>query len=100
MQQIMQIGEKLVVADEDVKDLSEASKEITSVAEKYKTDVLAVISKTSGKQIVAQHREKNNTKFIEDLAKIIAVIEAISNDYDVDPIEIADIINTVLEKEE
>ena len=96
----MQIGEKLVVADEDVKDLSEASKEITSVAEKYKTDVLAVISKSSGKQIVAQHREKNTAKFVEDLAKLIAAIEAISKDYDVDPIEIADIINTVLEKEE
>lgn len=96
MQEIMRIGDKFVLADKNIKDISNASKEITDIAQKYKTDMLAVIGKGDGHQIVTQHHENMNVKLEEDLAKTISLIEAMAEAYDVNAIDIADAIKIIL----
>lgn len=98
MQQLIQIGDKIVPANENLKDISLASKEITDVAEKYKTDVLAVICKEDGSNIVAQHREERIAELIKDIAKILSIIKAIADTYKVTVTDIVDAIKFITEK--
>ena len=100
MEQILQIGDKLVVVDDEVKDISEVSKKITEIAEKYKADVLAIISKSDNRNIVVHHKEKQIANLIDGIAKIMSIIEVMAKEYDVEIKDIVDVINFVMEERE
>lgn len=96
MQEVMRIGDKFVPADKYIKDISNASTEINEVAQKYKTDMLAVIGKGDKHQIVTQHHENMYTKLEEDLAKVISLVETVADSYNVDAIDVADAVKRVI----
>lgn len=100
MKEIMRIGDRLVPADQNLKDIGNASEEITNIAEKYKADVLAIIGKGDGRSIVAQHHEKNTKKLMEDIVKIITIIETIAEEYEVKTLDVIEAINFVIDKGE
>lgn len=95
MQEVMRIGDEFVVADEDIKDVANASTEITDVAHKYKADVLAVIGKGDKHLLVAQNHEQE-TLLAEDLVKVVMLVHTMADTYDVDANDIADAIKYVV----
>ena len=98
MQQIMRIGNEFVPADDDLKDIGQASTEITDIARKYKTDVLAIIGKGDDHNLVAQHHMRD-TLLEEDLIKVVALVETIADTYKVNATQVAEAIKYVVEKE-
>ena len=99
MQEIMRIGDQFVPADEDIKDIGHTGTEITDIAKKYKTDVLAVIGKGDKHNLVTQHHE-SDTELWQDLAKTIALIQSMAEAYDVEATDIVDAIKFIIEKGE
>lgn len=97
MQEVMRIGDQFVMADDDVKDISHTGTDITDAAQKYKTDVLAVISKGDKHQLVAQHHERD-TLLYEDIGRIIALIHATADIYNMDAIELMDAIKWAMDE--
>ena len=97
MQEILRIGNDLVPANKEIKDIGNTSVEITKIAEKYKTDVLAIIGKGEEYNLVAQHHEEKEYKLEKDIAKIISAIESISDLYEVDSKIIANVIKEVID---
>lgn len=97
MQKIMRIGDEFVIADDDIKDIGHTGTEITDIARKYKTDVLAVIGKGDRHNLVTQHHE-NETELWQDLAKIIALIQSMAESYNVEATDIVDAIKFIIEK--
>lgn len=97
MQELMRIGDKFVLADKDIKDIVSASTEITDVAKKYKTDVLAIIGKGSH-QITTRRTEYKHTQLKQDLAKIVSLIETVANAYNADAIDVADAVKLIIDK--
>lgn len=98
MQQIMRIGDEFVLADDNLKDIGQASTEITDVAHKYKTDVLAIISKGDDHNLVAQHHE-HDTLLEQDVIKAIVLVDTIADTYKVDATQVAEAIKMVIEEE-
>lgn len=98
MQQVMRIGNEFVPADDNLKDIGCTSTEITDVARKYKTDVLAIIGKGDDHNIVAQYHEQE-TLLEQDLIKAIALVETIADTYKVNATQVAKAITYVVEKE-
>lgn len=97
MQEIMRIGDNFVPTDDDIKAIGHASTEITDVARKYKTDVLAVVGKGDGHHIVTQYHE-TNTMLETDIIKAISLVESIAETYNVDAKDIADAIKIVIDE--
>ena len=95
----MRIGDQFVPADEDIKDIGHTGTEITDIAKKYKTDVLAVIGKGDKHNLVTQHHE-SDTELWQDLAKTIALIQSMAEAYDVEATDIVDAIKFIIEKGE
>lgn len=98
MQEIMRIGDQLVPADDDIKDIGHTGTEIADIAHKHKTDVLAVIGKGDKHSLVTQHHESDATELWQDLVKIIALIETTARAYDTQPTDIVDAIKILMEK--
>ena len=98
MQQIMRIGDDLVPVDEDIKDISNAGTEIHDVAHRYKTDVLAVICKGDKHSLVTQYHEKDTAELSEDIVKAVSLVYTIADTYDVDAIDIAEMIKLIIEE--
>lgn len=99
MQEIMRIGNDFVPADNDIKDIVHASTEITDVAHKYKTDVLAVIGKGDEHHLVTQHHARD-TMLQDDIIKAISLVETIAGTYNVNAADVADAIKLVVEEGE
>jgi len=95
MQEIMRIGNDFVPADKDIKDIGNTSTEIVDVAHKYKTNVLAVISKGDKHNLVTQSNE-DDTQLVEDVIKIISIIETIADKYNANANDIIDIIKLII----
>lgn len=98
MQEVMRIGDEFVVADDDIKDIGYASNDIADIARKYKTNILANISKGSKHNLVAKHYE-DDTGLADDILKVIAIIDTLAKVYGVDAKEIASTIQKVIECE-
>lgn len=94
MQQIMRIGDQFVPADDDLNDIGHTGTAITDIARKYKTDVLAVIGKGDKHNLVTQHHEQD-TELIQDVAKIVALIQTVADTYEMDATELADAVRLV-----
>lgn len=94
MQQVMRIGDTFVPADDDIKDIGQTATDINDVAQKYKTDVLAVIGKGDKHTLVTQHHEQD-TELIQDVAKIVALIQTVADTYEMDATELADAVSLV-----
>lgn len=99
MQQIMRIGNDLIPADDDIKDIGHASTDITDVAHKYKTDVMAVISKGDTHSLVTRCSEKEVTELGEDILKIIALVQTTADAYDADALDIVEMMKIILTEE-
>lgn len=99
MQQVMRIGDTLVPADDDIKDVAQASTEIGDIAHKYRAEMLAVIGKGEKHLLVAQNHEQD-TRLEEDLVKIILLVYTMADTYKVDANDIVDAIKYVVEKGE
>ena len=97
MQEIMRVGDKFVPADDDIKDISHTSTEIMDVARKYKADVLAIVGKGDKHTLVTQHHE-NETELWQDVIKLIALVQSMADTYDVDAVDIVEIIKFIIEK--
>ena len=97
MQEIMRIGDEFVLADEDIKDICSTSKEITNIAEKYKTDVLAVVGKGDEHHLTTIRHERQ-TKLEVDIARTISMIESIADSYDVNIKDVAEVIKLIIDK--
>lgn len=97
MQEIMRIGNELVPADKDIKDIMNASTEITDIAHKYKTDVLAVVGKGDKHNIVTQCRE-NDTTLADDVIRTTSLVQALADTYGENAEEIAATIKTIVDK--
>ena len=97
MQEIMRIGDQLVPADDDIKDIGHTGAEITDIAHKHKTDVLAVIGKGDRHTLVTRHHE-NDTELWQDVSKIIALIETTAKAYDTPTTDIVEGIKIIMEK--
>lgn len=97
MQQVMRIGDTFVQADDDIKDIVDASNEIYEIAKKYKTDMLTVIGKGDKHNLATQHHE-GYTELWQDLAKSVALIKAIAKAYDVEEIDVAEAIKFLISK--
>ena len=95
MQQVMRIGDTFVPADDDIKDIGQTATYIHDVAQKYKTDVLAVIGKGDKHTMVTQHHEQDTTELIQDVAKIVALIQTVADTYEMDATELADAVKLV-----
>lgn len=96
MQQIMRIGNDFVPADDDLKDIGHTNTAITDVAQKYQTDVLAVIGK--GEHNLVTQCRAADTQLEVDIIKLVLLVEAIANTYDVDADDIADAVKLVTDK--
>ncbi len=98
MREIMRIGDEFVVADNDIKDISKAGTEITDVAQRYKTDVLAVICKGDKHSLVTQYHEKDTAELSEDIVKAVSLVYTIADTYSVDAIDVAEMIKIIIEE--
>ena len=90
----MRIGDQFVPADDDLNDIGHTGTAITDIARKYKTDVLAVIGKGDKHNLVTQHHEQD-TELIQDVAKIVALIQTVADTYEMDATELADAVRLV-----
>lgn len=99
MQQVMRIGNTFVPADDDIKDIGQASNEMYEIAKKYKTDMLAVVGKGEKHNLVTQHHE-NETELWQDLVKIVALVKSMADAYKVDAVDIADAMTFIIKKGE
>ena len=97
MQEIMRIGDTFVAADDDIKDIGHASEEITDIAQKYKTDILAVIGKGDTHSLVTQYHERE-TELFKDIARLTELVNSVSDTYNVNANDVADMIKIVVEK--
>lgn len=99
MQQVMRIGDEFVMADDDIKDVGHTSMEINKAAEKYKTDVLAIIAKGDKHRLVTQHHE-HDTELEQDIVKVVMLLYTIANTYEVDVCKIAEAVKYIIDKGE
>ena len=98
MREIMRIGDEFVVADNDIKDISKAGTEITDIAQRYKTDVLAVICKGDKHSLVTQYHEKDTAELSEDIVKAVSLVYTIADTYSVNAIDVAEMIKIIIEE--
>lgn len=96
MQEIMRIGDEFVVADDDIKDIGHTSTEITDVAKKYNTDVLAVVSK--GEHNITTQCHNEDVKFEENMLRLVALILAFADTYKVDAVKVVELIKILVEE--
>lgn len=99
MQEVMRIGNEFVIADDDIKDVSNTSTAITDAAHKFKTDVLAIIGKGDKHLLVTQSREQE-TLLADDIVKVILLIHTLADTYKVNARDIAEAINYVMKEGE
>ena len=97
MQEIMRIGDTFVPADDDIKAIGHASTEITDVSKRYKTDMLAIISKGDTHSLVTQYHE-NDTQLGDDIIKAASLVNTMADTYNVEATEIADTIKAIVEQ--
>ena len=95
----MRIGDEFVMADDDIKDVGHTSMEINKAAEKYKTDVLAIIAKGDKHRLVTQHHE-HDTELEQDIVKVVMLLYTIANTYEVDVCKIAEAVKYIIDKGE
>ena len=100
MQEVMRIGDDFVMADDDIKDIGHTSTEITDVAKKYGTDMLAVVGKGERHNLVTIYHESTHTKLVEDLAKIITLVQTIAEAYEIEATQVADAIKILINEGE
>lgn len=97
MQQVMRIGNDFVPADDNLKDIGRTGTEITDIARKYKTDVLAIIGKGDDHNLVTQYHE-HDALLEQDLIKAITLVQAMADTYKAKATDIADAIKLVVEE--
>lgn len=99
MQDIMRIGDKFVPADEDIKDIGHTGTAITDAARKHKTDVLAIIGKGGTQHNLVTQYHEGETELWQDIAKAISLIQAMADTYEVNVMDITDVIKFIIEHE-
>ena len=98
MQKVMRIGNDFVpVEDDDIEDIGHTCTQINDAAQKYKTDVLAVISKGDTHNLVTQYRQ-HDTMLVDDLVKVVSLIQSIADTYKINARDIAEMIKVVIKE--
>lgn len=97
MQQVLCIGDNLVPVDDDMKDIADTSKAITDAAEKYKADVLAIISKGDTHSLVTQYHV-DTTQLVTDIIRVCTLINALADTYNASAQEIMEAVSYALEE--
>lgn len=100
MQEVLRIGDQFVPANDDVKDIGKASTEITDIVKKYNADLLAVVGKGEGHNLVTAYHDDTHEKLVKDVTMIIALIQTIAEAYNTDAIEMVDVIKIIMKEGE
>lgn len=99
MEKILQIGDKLVIMDENMDSIHSAANDIRNVAKENDVDLLAVIEKGEDHRLTMKW-SPNGTTYIEDLSKILTLIHGMAETWEIDAEEIAEQIYQVIKEGE
>lgn len=96
MQRVLRIGNEMLPADDDIEAVGHTSTEITGIAKKYNTDVLAVVSK--GEHNITTQCHNEDVKFEENILRLVALILSLADTYNVDAVKVVELIKILVEE--
>ena len=104
MQKVLSVGDKMVVADENLEDVHETQEKLVESAQKNAVNVAAVLSKDEHMIVVKQkYRNIKKTKIenlCEDLSDVLALLDTICEKYEVDIYDVLELMKKVKNENE